>query len=113
MARSIPRTRRFGRVRAGILIIAVVAMVAVTSCGATSGSVNMWPRPVGPTWASIVQSLPPEQRQYADDLASLSDPSTAAAFGFDPRLLGLTARQAKKLAALRRAVALWVTGLGA
>lgn len=113
MASSILRTRRFGRVRAGIVVIAVVAMVAVTSCGATSGSVNMWPRPVVPPWASIVESLPPEQRDYANDLASLSDPSTAAAFGFDPRLLGLTARQARDLAALRRTVALLVTGLGA
>jgi hypothetical protein len=71
----------------------------------------MWPRPVVPDWASIVGSLPPEQRDYADDLASLSDPSTAAAFGFDPRLLGLTARQAKELAALRRTVVLWRSAL--
>jgi hypothetical protein len=107
MARSILRTRRCGLVRPGMLMIAVVAMVAVTSCAATSSSVNVWPRSFVPPWASIVGSLSSEQREYADDLALLSDPSTAAAFGLDPRLRGLTARQAKELAALRRTVVLW------
>ena len=92
-------------------MVAVVAMVAVTSRAAPSGSVDVWPRPVVPAWESIVRSLPPVQQQYADDLASLSDPSTAAAFGFDPRLLGLNARQAKELAALRRTVVLWRSAL--
>jgi hypothetical protein len=86
-------------------------MVAVTSCAAASHPVNTWPRQVVPSWASVGPSLSPEQRQYADDLASLSDPSVAAAFGFDPRLLDLTARQAKVLAALQRVVGLWRSAL--
>lgn len=111
MARASRGTLRFGRVRPTIPISAVVVMIAGTSCAASSQSVSIWSRPVGPAWASVVQSLPPEQRQYATDLASLSDPGTAAAFGFDPRLLGLTVRQAEELAGLQRVVALWRSAL--
>src|SRR5262249_44678158 len=106
VARSILRTLRLGRVRPATLILAVGAMVAVTSCAAASHPVNMWPRPADPPGAEVMRALPPEQRDYADDLASLSAPGTAAAYGFDPRLLGLTARQANELAALQQAVAL-------
>ena len=56
-----------------------------------------------PTLQSILRSLTPTERHYVLGIASLSRSQQAAAFGTDPGLSGLAARQVKQLDQLQSA----------